>query len=355
MKLLIIGGTRFVGRHLVAAALARDHAVTLFNRGQHMADVFAGVETIHGDRNTQLDRLNRHNWDAVIDTCGYLPKVVDASAKFLADKLDRYAFISSQSVYADVSKVGVDENSPLKQLTSDQVTKANAIDTTGQSSAFSYGEMYGGLKALCEQAAEERMTGRVLTIRPGLIVGPADYTDRFTYWVTRIDRGGEVLAPGRPERFVQFIDARDLAEWIVLMIEQRRTGIYNANGPPGSVTMKDVLETCKSVSGSNASFTWVDEDFLAQEGVVAWSEMPLYLPESVSRFKGFMFISTTRAVDAGLHTRPLAETIRDTLSWSKPEGSAASLKAGIENEREEMLLQKFRHSRQSSALRPSNY
>ncbi|MGI8732187.1 MAG: NAD-dependent epimerase/dehydratase family protein [Pyrinomonadaceae bacterium] len=220
MKLLILGGTRFLGRHLVKAALARQHEITLFNRGKHHGKdpsaALANVETIYGDRNNDLAKLQGRRWDAVIDTCGYLPCTVRASAEILTDSVDRYVFISSISVYADVSVFGVDETAPVAGLTSEQLAEANEIDSSGQASAVNYGKMYGGLKALCEQTAEEVLPNRVLTIRPGLIVGSYDYTDRFTYWVQRIARGneaGEVLAPGRPDRYLQFIDVRDLAEW----------------------------------------------------------------------------------------------------------------------------------------------
>jgi 2'-hydroxyisoflavone reductase len=196
MKLLIIGGTRFVGRHLATVALARGHEVTLFHRGTQAAQ-FDGVEEIHGDRNTDLAKLAGREWDAVIDTCGYLPRSVKAAAELLSDAVDRYVFISSQSAYADVSVPGVVESSPLATLPSEQLAEANRIDSSGYPS---YGALYGGLKALCEQTVEQVMPGRALIVRPGLIVGPYDYTDRFTYWVVRVARGGEVLAPGRPER-----------------------------------------------------------------------------------------------------------------------------------------------------------
>lgn len=368
MKLLILGGTRFVGRHLVAAALASNHEITLFNRGNHPSAPATGVETIYGDRKTDLAKLQGRRWDAVVDTCGYLPGNVKAAAEVLADSVDRYVFISSQSVYADLSVIGVDETAPLATLTNEQLAEANAIDSSGQTSAVNYGKMYGGLKALCEQAAEAVMPNRVLAIRPGLIVGPDDYTDRFTYWVVRVARGGEVLAPGRPERYVQFIDVRDLAEWIVRMVERRGTGIYNASGLPGtsdpatqpvslrpspgnstpahddsvghgSQTMKSVLEECKTASGSDATFTWVSEEFLLEEKVAAWSEMPLWLPEAAApHLKGFMFINSDKAVSAGLKFRPLSDTVRDTLTWFRTSRREEELKAGIGGEREGSLL-----------------
>ncbi len=340
MNILIIGGTRFLGRHLVTAARACNHEVTLFNRGLHASE--PDVETIQGDRYNDLIKLQGRRWDAVVDTCGMLPRAVRAAAEVLSDSVDRYVFISTQNVYADVSVLSVDETFPLRTLTTEQLAEANAIDTAGQPS---YGAMYGGLKALCEQAAEEVMPGRVLTIRPGLIVGPYDYTDRFTYWVARVASGGEVLAPGRPDRFVQFIDVRDLAEWTVKMIEQREAGVYNANGPTNSVTMQHVLERCKSVGDSDASFAWVTEDFLLQENVSAWSEMPLWLPEEAApHLKGFMFINCDKAIAAGLRFRTLNDTIRDTLIWYQTAPSNEELKAGIDAEKEQTLLRKWRET-----------
>lgn len=339
MKLLIIGGTRFLGRYLVTAALARDHEVTLFNRGRHSSEVSTNIETIRGDRNGDLDKLQGRRWDAVIDTCGMLPRAVKAAAEVLSDSVDRYIFISTQNVYADVSAPGVDETHALRTLTGEQLDRANAIDTSGEPS---YAELYGGLKVLCEQAAEEVMPQRVLTIRPGLIIGPYDYTDRFTYWVVRIARGGEVLAPGRPDRFVQFIDVRDLAEWIIKMIERKSTGIFNANGPTKVVTMANVLDECKVISRSDASFTWASEEFLLQQGVAAWSEMPLWLPEEAApHLKGFMFVNCDKAFGAGLSCRALSHTIRDTLSWHQTGRPNEALKAGLDSHKEEGLLRKL--------------
>lgn len=338
MKLLIIGGTRFLGRYLVIAALERDHEVTLFNRGTHPADT--NVETIHGDRRTDITKLRGGRWDAVIDTYGMLPRAVRSAAEVLADSVDRYIFISSQNAYADVSTPGVIETAPLATLTSEQLDEAYAIDRSAEPS---YGKLYGGLKALCERAAEEVMPNRVLIVRPGLIVGPHDYTDRFTYWVVRVARGGEVLAPGRPDRFVQFIDVRDLAEWIVRMTERKETGAYYANQPPMTFTMKDVLDECKAVSQSDASFTWASEEFLLQNQVVAWSEMPLWLPEEAApHLKGFMFVNSDKAVNGGLKFRSLTDTIRATLTWYKTE--RRKLSAGLDSEKEGALLRKLRET-----------
>lgn len=324
----------------MTTAVARGHEVTLFNRGKHAPAPVAGLETIYADRNKDLDRLQGRRWDVVVDCCGLLPRAVKASAEALRDAVDVYVFVSSISVYADVSVPGVDETGRTKTLTQEQVEKANAIDLS-QATAASYGDMYGGLKALCEQAAEEVMPQRVLVLRPGLIVGPYDYTDRFTYWVTRVARGGEVLAPGNPQRHVQFIDARDLAEWTIRMIERKATGVYNCNGVPGAVTMGQLLDECKAVSRSDASFTWVDEDFLAREQVAAWSEAPLWLPESEPRLKGFMYINCDKAIEAGLAFRSLRETIADTLAWHQTRSEDEELKAGLDPEKERRLLQQW--------------
>jgi len=340
MKLLILGGTKFLGRHLVMAALDRNHEVTVFNRGRHAAP--ADVETISGDRHTDLAKLRGRRWDAVVDTSGMLPRAVKAAAEVLADSIAHYTFISTQNVYADVSIPGVSESAPLRTLTSEELDEAYAIDTSAEPS---YGKLYGGLKALCEQAATSVMPGRVLKIRPGLIVGPNDYTDRFTYWVARVARGGEVLAPGRPDTFVQFIDVRDLAEWTLSMIERNETGAYNAQGLPGRVTMGDVLDECKAVSGSDASFTWASEEFLLRENVAAWTDMPLWLPvDAAPHLKGFMFINGDKAVRAGLSFRSLNDTIAATLAWYE-ETRNDQLKAGLDSNREQSLLGKLHASR----------
>jgi 2'-hydroxyisoflavone reductase len=343
MKLLVIGGTRFVGRHLVDAASERDHDVTLFQRGHSSADFASEVETILGDRERDLSKLLGRRWDAVIDTSGFLPHLVRAAAEQLADAVNRYIFISSQSAYADVSVPDGVETAPVKDLSADQLDRANSIDRT---SYPSYAELYGGLKALCEQEVEQAMPGRVLVIRPGLIVGPYDYTDRFTYWPVRVVRGGEVLAPGRPARPIQLIDARDLAEWIIDMTERNATGVYNANRVAETLTMQDLLDECKSVTNSDASFTWVSEVFLREENVAAWSEMPLWLPEEEApQLQGFMFINCDKAISAGLRIRSLRETIRDTLEWFQRDRSEDPLKAGIDAERERALLRKWHEAK----------
>jgi len=340
MKILIIGGTKFLGRHLITAAQARGHEVTLFNRGKYSAETFANVEQIHGDRNRDLDKLSGRNWDAVIDTCGYLPQSVKLSAEALKNSVNQYVFISSASVYTDIKEANFDENTPVSRLNEEQQKRADAIDPSGELTGATLGEMYGALKALCEQAAENAMPDRVLTVRSGMIVGEFDPTDRFTYWVMRVARGGEVLAPGTPERFVQLIDARDLSEWIIKMVEQNDTGVYNATGKPLILTMEKMLEEIKTASRSDAEFTWVDEDFLAREGIEPWGDMPFYLPESDKDLEHFLSMSIDKALQTGIEFRPFSETIRDTLEWRKTKSDA--LKAGIDAEREKEALRKWR-------------
>ena len=341
MKLLIIGGSRFLGRHLVTAALDRNHEITLFNRGNYPPP--PNTKQIIGDRDHDLSKLQGHEWDAVIDTCGILPRSVEASAKSLSASVRIYVFISSVSVYADVSVPGVLENAPLKTLTDEQLDEANQIHRSGSNN---YGSLYGGLKALCEQALLDVIPDRSLIIRPGLIIGPYDYTDRFTYWVMRVARGGEVLAPGRPARSVQFIDVRDLSEWILRMVELKASGVYNANGLPGSVTMEEILTECKTVTNSDATFTWVSESFLIQENVTAWSKMPLWLPEqNAPQLTGFMFVNCEKAISAGLKLRPLHDSVSAIYSWRKNVPSEDPMIAGLDTESEDRLLQKARSTR----------
>jgi 2'-hydroxyisoflavone reductase len=331
MNLLILGGTVFLGRHLVDVAYMRGHSVTLFNRGQHNPDLFPDVERLRGNRDGDLDALRGRKWDAVIDTCGYVSRVVRASAELLADAVGHYTFISSLSVYADTRKAGIDENDPVGTLKDESVE-----DITG--------ETYGPLKALCEQAAEHAMPGRVLNVRPGLIVGPHDPTDRFTYWPVRVARGGDVLAPGRAERRVAFIDGRDLAEWIIRAIDLRLTGVYNADGPDYVLSMGQLLDASRQVSGSDANFVWVDEKFLIDAGAAPWSEVPLWIPESDPDAAGFFAFSIDKALAAGLTFRSLEETIRDTLAWNAARPADREWRAGLKPEREAELLKRWRET-----------
>jgi 2'-hydroxyisoflavone reductase len=325
MKLLIIGGTRFVGRHLVESALARGHTLTLFNRGQSNPDLFPQVEQLRGDRATALALLQERSWEAVIDTCGYVPRIVRLSAQALAGQTDRYVFISTVSVYAEDNPRGMDEDSPLATLKDESVEVVT-------------GEAYGGLKALCEKAVEEVYPNRALIIRPGLIVGPHDPTDRFTYWPWRIAQGGEVLAPGNPEQPVQIIDARDLAQWIVLMVDAKHTGIFNAVGPAYALTTRRMLEACVAVCSPQARLTWVDEAFLLERKVEPWSELPVWVPEKESALET---CRNARAITAGLKFRSIEETIRDTLVWARTHPEDHVWRAGMKAEREAKLLREW--------------
>ena len=339
LKILILGGTGFTGPYQVKYALARGHKVTVFNRGKtHPGELPEGVEQLIGDRNGNLDALKNRKWDVVIDNPTMLPKWVHDAAEILKGNVDRYVFISTISVYGDVPTPGRDETAPLAKYEG-----KDAMKETRDTVVASKFALYGPLKALSEKEAEKWFPGKALIIRPGLIVGPGDETDRFTYWPVRVDRGGEVLAPGNPSDPVQFIDARDLAEWTIRMVEQGATGIYNATGPATPLTIGGMLDGIKAGLGSDAKFTWVSADFLEKEKVAPWSDMPVWVPPS-GEDGGLGTISIKRALEKGLTFRPLAVTARDTLAWFKaqPKERQEKLRAGITAEREAEVLAAWR-------------
>ena len=324
-KILILGGTNFLGPALVAAARAHGHTLTLFNRGKTNPGRFADLEQLHGDRDGHLEALAGRKWDVVIDDSGYVPRHVKDSATQLAPNVGHYIFISTISVYADLGKP-VDESSPVAKL------KEPTEKVTGES--------YGALKALCEAAASAAMPGRVTIVRPGLIVGPDDGTDRFTYWPVRLARGGEVLAPGNPSDPVAYIDVRDLGNWIIWsVVEKHILGTFNALGPAGTLGIGAMLDACKKGVGSDATLTWVDADFLEKQQVQPWGDMPVWIPP-VGDGKYSGLISRARAIKAGLTFRPTADTARDTLAYWKslPEERRAKLRAGIAPEKEKAVL-----------------
>jgi 2'-hydroxyisoflavone reductase len=324
MRVLILGGTQFLGRHLVESALARGHAVTTFTRGKHDDVLPPAVERLTGNRDGDLSALAGLRWDAVIDTSGYVPHVVGRSARLLAEQADFYVFVSSISVYKDWPGVSaIDESFAVGTLEDPSVEEVN-------------GETYGPLKALCEREVEAAFNGRCAIVRPGLIVGPFDPTNRFTYWPDRVARGGAVLAPGRPESLTQIIDARDLADWLVTLAEGHTTGTYNATGPDYPLTMLSALETMRAISQSDTRFTWVADDFLERNEVGAWMEMPLWIPEREAT--GLGDVNCKRALAAGLIFRPLEETVRDTLAWRRTLPADAEWPAGLKPEREKELL-----------------
>lgn len=316
MKILVIGGTRFVGRHFVDAALARGHEITLFNRGKSNADLYPNVETLKGDRDGDLSALDGRRWDAVVDTCGYVPRVVRLSAEKLKDAVGRYLFISTISVYENPMNYNDDETAPVQTL-EDPTTE-------------NISENYGGLKALCEQVVEELYGDRALIVRPGMIVGPYDPTDRYTYWDKRIARGGEILAPDSPQRPVQMIDARDLVEWMLRLLEQQASGIFNATGPEKPLTWGQWMAIFSEASGSSPQLTWVDEAFLERYELNS-GHLPFWFPAA---YQNLFAVSVDKAVRAGLTFRPPVETARDTLVWK----GTADLSVGLSPEREAELL-----------------
>jgi len=325
-KILILGGTKFLGPHVVDAALARGHTMTLFNRGKTHPGLFPNVEKLQGDRDGKLDALKGRTWDAVVDTSGYVPRIVKMSAELLAPSVKQYIFISTISVYADGMPIGADET-----------WKTNTIDDPTNEDVK---KNYGALKALSEKAAEAAMPGRVANIRPGLIIGPGDPTGRFTHWPVRLREGGEVLCPGDGKTPVQWIDGRDLGAWIVQLIEQGTVGTMNALGPERRVTMKEVIDTCNAAAGNKATPVWVDAKFLAKQDVMPWMEMPMWIPNE-GEDAGFGTMSNARALKAGLKFRPLLDTAKDTLAWLETlpaEERATARSSGIKPEKEQKVL-----------------
>ncbi|MBN2490555.1 MAG: NAD-dependent epimerase/dehydratase family protein [Planctomycetes bacterium] len=330
LRILFLGGTGFLGPATVEVALARGHAVTLFNRGKTRPELFPAANKLRGDRNQgELDALKGHDFDAVVDLSGYVPGHVAATAGLLADHARQYIFISSVSVYAAFgeSSAPVSEQSPLATVAPDVVA---GVKTMRESIPH-----YGAMKALCEKAAEEAMPGRVANIRPGLIVGPRDPSDRFTWWPVRVDRGGEVLAPGDPDGLVQFVDVRDLGAWLVRCVEENTTGVYNAVGLNGPLSMAEFLHGCKCATVTPCRFTWVSEEFLEAQKIRAWTQLPMWLPAKV---RGP--IANAAAIAQGLVFRPAADTIRDTLAWAKTErGTKPFRQTGLPAEREKAALE----------------
>ncbi|PYS20820.1 MAG: epimerase [Acidobacteria bacterium] len=335
LNILILGGTGFTGPFQVKYALSRGHKVTVFNRGKtHPGELPKEAEQLVGDRNSQLDALKGRKWDVCIDIPTTLPVWVRDAAQVLQGNVDRYVFVSTISVYSDVSKPGADESAPLQKYTGADAMKETSATLTASNYA-----LYGPLKALSEAEAEKWFPGKTLVVRPGLIVGPGDPSDRFTYWPVRVNRGGEVLAPGNPTDPVQFIDARDLAEWIIRMAEHRIVGTFNATGPKKKMGVGAMLDGIKKATKSNAQFTWVNADFLAEQKVRPWSDMPVWIPPRGEEV-GFSSISIQKALDKELTFRPLADTTQATLEWFKkqPAERQAKLYAGLTAEREAAVL-----------------
>ena len=319
MRLLILGGTRFLGRHIAEQALAAGHELTLLHRGRNGADLFPQARRVLADRNTDLAALDGGPWDAVIDTCGYFPRQLTSATDALRGRVGRYLFVSSISVYAGFA-AGQDEDAPLATLPDPTIEAVT-------------GETYGGLKALCEQALFAALPGQALVARPGLIVGPRDPSGRFGYWPERIAEGGDVLAPGDPQAPVQLIDARDLAAWLLKQAADRSIGTFNLTGPARHLTMADLLELARSTLNPAARLRWVDEDFLRARGVEPWSDLPVWVGREES---GLHETRIDRALATGLQCRPLQDTLRDTLDWLR--STPTAVRAGLSREREAALL-----------------
>jgi len=315
LKLLVFGGTGFLGRHVVEAALASGHEVTLFNRGLTNPELFPEVERIVGDRDGDLAGLRGRQFDAVLDVPARVPRHVRLSTEALAG-VGHYTFVSSISVYRDFSVPGIAESAPLREYE----------PTMGDDDM----ETYGSRKAECERIVADAFPGRALIVRPGLIVGPHDPTDRFTYWPERLARGGEILAPGPPERRVQFVDARDLAPWILRLVEEGRTGAFNATNE--GVSMGELL--------AGARVAWVTDSFLHEQGVGEWMELPLWLADPA--WIGMHHADVSRAVAAGLTFRPVADTVRDTAAWAATRAGDHEPEAGLAPQRERELLEAWR-------------
>jgi 2'-hydroxyisoflavone reductase len=337
LRILILGGTQFVGVHFTQLALARGHTVTLFNRGRTNPELFPQVEKLRGDRDGKLDALKGRSWDAVVDDSGYVPRHVRLTAELLGPAIGQYLYISSISAYAGFTRPN-DERSPLGTLSDESIERVD--DST-----------YGPLKALCEKAAQTALPGRVTVIRPGYVVGPNDPTDRFTYWPARAARGGDMVAPGMASDHIQFIDARDLARFNLDTLEHSVFGTFNVLTPPGRFTMGDLINT--SIASAKELVrpkpvpisVWIPVDFLATHDSAFPDDIPIWAPAR-GETAAYAEISATRALQSGLTVTPIAQTVRDTLIWhrSRPQSEQASLKAGLTEMREQEILTAWRQS-----------
>ena len=331
LKVLIFGGTGFIGPHFVRELRAGGHKLTLLNRGKRNPGLFPDVETLIGDRNVAgyVDVLKGREWDVVVDDSGYFPAQVQASTAALKDRVQHYIYVSSISAYADLTPAGIDEDYKLASL-----DDPNAKEITEKN--------YGGLKAACEQIVEKTFGARQAVIRPTYIVGPGDHTDRFTYWPVRVARGGEMLAPGVPTDPIQFIDVRDLADFTRSCVEQRIAGRYNLCNPAGAVTMGDLLETSKRITQANTKFRWAPLKFLEENKLLESGELTTWSPPT-GEYAGASLVSSARAVGKGLRFRPLEATVRDLLAWheQRPAEQKQKLRAGLTPEREAELLKKL--------------
>ncbi len=325
MNILFIGGTEFVGRYMVEAAIRENHQVTLFTRGNSHPELFPEVTKLRGDRNGQLDALKNKTWDVVVDTCGYTPSVVRQAAELLKKSVGKYVFVSTVSVYADEQKMTVVEDSPLKetsQLTGEEVTK----------------DSYGPLKVRCEQVVQDIYPDSHLIVRPGFVIGPHDPTDRFTYWVRRFATESAVLCPDAEDQPMQVIDTRDLGNFTERLVRDNATGAFSVTGPVEHINFKQMLTTCQKGTGSRAEAVWADYDFLQLRGVVPMQDFPLWMPPEYAPHQ-LLRQDCSKAIAAGLTYRPLAESVHDTLAWDRQRWGKGELKSGMIRSREEELLE----------------
>ena len=337
LEILVLGGTGLIGPPMVEYALARGHKLTLFNRGKTNSHLFPDVERIKGDRNDDITGLEQavaggRRWDVVIDNTASLPRWVSESAGLLSGAADLYLYTSSISAYADSSVPGADETAAVGEISAeDEVLVKTTKDITGLN--------YGPLKARCEEEARNAFPDKAIVVRPGLIVGPGDYSDRFSYWPIRIFGGGEVMAPGDPDDPVQFIDCRDLGEWYIRLVEAKAVGTYNGVGPRSAMSIAGMLYGIRAAVDNEISFTWVDADFLEKHEVQPWMEMTVWVPP-VGEYAGFSSSSIQRGLDTGLSFRPLADTAKATMDYwnSLPEDRRAEPKAGLSAEKEKKVL-----------------
>ena len=329
LKLLILGGTGFLGPCIVRRAVERGHTMTLFNRGKTDPTAFPDLEKFKGDRNVDadLEQLAGREWDAVIDTSAYFPRQTRASARLFAATVGQYLLISTISVYRPLDAPNADESAPLMELPAN--VDAEKLQTIGAN--------YGALKAMCEQEAEKAMPGQVTNIRPGLIVGPDDDSDRFTYWPLRVAAGGEVLAPGTADDRVQIMDVRDLANFVIHCAEKTTVGVMNATGPKGGLPIGELLAACKRATKSDATFTFVPDDFLDEQKISGWSDLPTWIsPRQPGG--GLVNLNVERAVAAGLAFRSAEETARDTLDWFRTTQKGRELRGGLKRDAETKAL-----------------
>ncbi len=339
-RILILGGTRFLGRHIAEQALAAGHELTLLHRGRSQPGLFPQAQHLIADRDHDLSALHGRSWDVAIDTSAYVPRQMHELATALAGRVGQYQLVSTISVYERFEALGTNEDAPLKRLDN---PAAETVDSN----------TYGGLKALCEAQARAHFGARCLISRPGLLVGPHDPTGRFTWWVQRLLRGDEVLAPGDPRAPVQFIDARDVAAWLLLQAANGTRGVFNLNGPDGLLTMGEMLNTLREVLNPDARLTWVAEPFLLGHQVAPWTELPVWLPGASQDMHR---TSTARAQAHGLRCRPLAQTVADTAAWLRapqrtlagPANGPQRPNVGLTPEREAALLQAW-HAQASAA------